>query len=403
MSNFQPPTSSQSIGTFGGVEYVRHKGKFVGQTVGGAFAVPYEITAPANPRQGNGTSVVEPPHFTGGVVARDGALGPLFMFGNKFSHVSVGYSNFRGRILDPNPGFTPKICGQDFPIPSPTTDLNILRQCAFVLRNNPPPFLGKVERVYGIGLSDSGNTVHEIYKHFGHKLFDITFACIARYFEPVKINVAQKPIFVINTEADFDARAVPNPNFPQYRWYGIPGAAHIPDSVLGRLSFPDPPPQGSPAPSIAGTSPLNWLPFLRALFVAGDRWARNVAPPPASTTIKVNARGEIARDARCNALGGIRHPALEAGEATFVASVVRGNGWELFGGYGNPKRLEEGEFPEYLNTFRRAADALLAAKFLLPGGHARLLREAQLQPPNTYTLNYLQGRLFPRPASDELD
>lgn len=401
MSRFHPP-SSESIGTFNGVAYMRYKGKFTGKTVCGDFAVPYEITTPKNPQEGDRIFVVEPPHFASGLIARDGALSAQFLFGNGFSHVSVGFSNFRGHILDPAPGFKPIICGQEFPIPTPVTDYNILRQLALTLRENPPDFVGKVEGIYSMGLSESGNTVQEIYELFGHKLFDITFALNASYFKPVKIS-GQKPIFVFNTESDFDPRAVPNPAFPQYRWYCVASGPHIPDSVLGRRAFPDPPKQGSPAPPVAGTSPINWLLFLRALFIAGDRWVRSGVQPPPSTTLTVNAQGIIARDVRCNALGGIRHPALETGEATFMASVVRGNGWELFGGYGKPKRLENSEFPGYLDSFKKATEALLAAKFLLPTGRNRLLREAQLQPPNTYTLNYMQGRLFPPPLSDVLE
>ena len=401
-SIFQPPTGSQNLGPFNNVPYVRYKGQFTGQTACGAFSVPYEITAPANPREGNGTVVVEPPHFASGFVARDGSLGPRFLFGHGFSHAAVGYSNFRGRILDPAPGFNPVICGQEFPIPTTVTDYNILRQLALALRQSPPAFVGPVGRVYSIGFSDSGNTVHEIYKPFGHKLFDITFACIAKYVEPVNI-AGQKPIFVFNTEADFDPLAVPKPEFPQYRWYGVPGGAHIPDSVLSRIEFTDPPKPGNPAPPVAGTSPINWLPFIRALFIAGDRWVRDGVQPPASATLRVNAQGVIARDDRCNALGGIRHPALETGEATFMASVVRGNGWELFGGYGTPKRLSDSDFPGYLDSFTKATEALFAAKFLLPGGRGRLIREAQLQRPDTYTLNYMRGRLFPPPPSEEDD
>ena len=398
MGTFHPP-SSENIGTFNGVTYTRYKGKFTGKTACGEFAVPYEITTPKNPQEGNRTLVEEPPHFASGLVARDGALSPKFLFDNGFGHVSAGFSSIGGRILDPAPGFKPKICGQELPTPTPITDYNILRQLALTLRENPPDFVGKVGGIYGIGLSESGNTVHEIYKLFGHKLFDITFACNASYFEPVKIS-GQKPIFVFNTEADFDPRAVPNPAFPQYRWYSVACGAHISDSVLARRFFPDPPRPGSPALPVAGTFPINWLLILRALFIAGDRWVRSGVEPPPSTTLTVNAQGVIARDIRCNALGGIRHPAVETGEATFIASVVRGNGWELFGGYSKPKRLEASEFPGYLESFKKATEALLAAKFLLPSGRNRLLREVQLHPPNTYTLNYMQGRLFPPPLSD---
>ena len=424
-SIFHPPSSTEQIGTFNNIPYVRYKGKFTGRTDcrdaqgngDGSFAVPYEITTPSpvpprgnpgggnqpggNPAGGKHIFVVEPPHFASGIVARDDALGPKFLFNRGFSHVSVGYSNFAGCILDPDPGFPLKICGQDLPKDVRITDIHIFQEAAETLRRNPPNFLGKVERLYSIGFSQSGDAVHAMYAPFGHKLFDITFACIANYLAPVKIR-GQKPILVFNTEFDFNAAAQPNPEFPQYRWYGVAGGAHIPDARLSRLEFTDPPQPGSPAPPVAGTSPINWLLFIRALFMAGHRWVVNGVEPPPSTTLKVDAQGNIARDARCNALGGIRHPALENGEATFVASIIRGNAWNLFGGYGKPRRLlDAAEFAAYLESFTKATEALLAAKFLLPAGRARLLREAQLNPPDTYTRNYMFGRLFPPTLSDE--
>jgi hypothetical protein len=117
--------------------------------------------------------------------------------------------------------------------------------------------------------------------------------------------------------------------------------------------------------------------------------------------LKVNPKGEIKRDNKNNALGGIRHPALETGEATFIASVVGPNGWNLFGGYENPIELKDSQFTRYLNAFTRATEKLFEDKFLLPAGRARLIREAQLHRPDTYTLNYKHGRLFPPPPSDE--
>jgi hypothetical protein len=158
--------------------------------------------------------------------------------------------------------------------------------------------------------------------------------------------------------------------------------------VLTRKVFKGPFP-----PAVAGTTPLNWLPFARALFKAGDLWIRNGKQPPPNATFKLDSKGEIVRDERLNALGGIRHPALELGEARFIASLDR-NGWDLFGDYRNPRQLTKGEFSSYLSSFTDATSALRDAGYLLPGGHARLIREVQLSPPNTYTLNYRDGLLL---------
>lgn len=57
--------------------------------------------------------------------------------------------------------------------------------------------------------------------------------------------------------------------------------------------------------------------------------------------------------------------------------------------------FNESEFPGYLKSFTKATDALRDARYLLPAGHDRLIREVQLRPPNTYTLNYRDGLLLP--------
>jgi len=392
----EAPTSKEEIGTFNNISYIKYRGRFAGETGSGRFAVPYEITTPVNPREGSRTFLFEPLHFADGSVARDYSLGQAFVFGHGISHATVRHRTFRAQSLEPDPLSPLTIRGKEFPGPELISDNDILREFATALRQNPP-FVGPVQRLYAMGFSESGNVVHEIYKPFGHKLFDITFACGARYFEPVKI-VGQKPIIVFNTEADFDTRAVPKPDFPQYRYYAVAGGAHIPDSALARITFPDPPKDGSPAPPIEGTTPINWLPLIRALFVAGDQWVRSGVQPPVNATLKLGPQGNVLRDDKGNALGGIRHPALELGEAVFMPSVIRG-GWTLFGGCASPKRLQGTEFAAYLSAFTRAADALVAARYLTQAGRDRMVGQAQLSPPNTFTRNYLEGRFFvPPPA-----
>ncbi len=83
------------LGTFGGVQYVQYDGLFVGRTSTGNFRVPYRISAPANPRRANHSTVlVEPPHAATGTYLREGYLGMPFLFGRGFLHASVGYSTY---------------------------------------------------------------------------------------------------------------------------------------------------------------------------------------------------------------------------------------------------------------------------------------------------------------------
>jgi len=411
MSRIEPPTSSQNIGTFNNVTYVRHKGRFTGKTVEGNFAVPYEITSPSNFADRNATVVFEPPHFTSGPIARDVVLGPAFLFNRSLRHASVGYSNVGQRILNPAPGFTPIIQGKEIKVippgaPGEITDCNILRQFAQTLRESTPPFLGRVEKIYGIGFSDSGNTVQHVYGLFGHKLFDISFPCTAPYHPPVK-PAGANPIIVFNAESDFDVETVPDPAFTNYRWYAVAGGPHIPDNPLTRTVFNEEPPPPHPGfnppapPLIAGTTPLNWVPFIKALFVAGHEWVSNRTQPPASAVLKVGPRGLLARDEVCNAIGGIRHPALELKEATFIASVARGRRWELFGGYSGLRTFSN--FDTYKELFRNATENLVKARFLLKAAASVLNHRATLQPPATYTINYFWERFYATPPPTDED
>jgi hypothetical protein len=81
-----------------------------GKTSTEKYSVPYRISAPANPRSANGSTVlVEPPHFAQGTFLRESYLGRPFLFGRGFLHASVGYSTTTSpqnpggiyRILDP--------------------------------------------------------------------------------------------------------------------------------------------------------------------------------------------------------------------------------------------------------------------------------------------------------------
>lgn len=390
MSSIEKPTHSEPLGPFNGIAYIRHRGEFRGATAeGGEFSVPYEITVPATPPREEQVFVFEPPHVTSGLIGRKALLGEEFLFENGYSYASCGFGNRAGHILDPNPGFTLKIRDNPINVLPPNSqdkevvDLNIIRQFAIELRQSEG-FFGPVRHLLALGFSDSGKTIHSIYKPFGHKFFDLTIAGTAPYLEPVNLR-NQNPIMVLNTEADFDARAIPNPNFPAYRYYTLACAPHIPDTRLTRPLFPGPFP-----PPIAGTTPMNWSPFGRALFEAGDKWIRRGKQPPPSATLKLNSRGEIVRDDMQNALGGIRHPAVQLREAQFVASVDR-NGWRLFGDYRNPRPITDAEFPEYLRSFRRETYKLFEAGYLSASGRDHLIGKAQMRPPNTFTLNYRAG------------
>src|SRR5215216_5381456 len=102
----QQPRTVSELGTVNGIAYRSYSGFFVGKTSTGNYRVPYELTGPVQPALGNGTVLVEVPHFAAGTAVRDLALGRHFVFGGRFSYGAVGWSTatsageVTNRILD---------------------------------------------------------------------------------------------------------------------------------------------------------------------------------------------------------------------------------------------------------------------------------------------------------------
>ncbi|HJR07045.1 MAG TPA: alpha/beta hydrolase domain-containing protein [Pyrinomonadaceae bacterium] len=397
MSNIESPLSQTTAGTFNRISYVQYKGRFTGETSQGKFSVPYEITAPSTPDKGNLRLLVEVPHFSDGIIARVDILGAEFLFGRGFSHAAAGYSAIGNRILDPNPGFEIVIAGAVVNPQQPQTDREIITQFASALRGNPHNLVGDVKKVYSIGFSDSGGALHRILNEpHGRDAFELSFPCIASLGAVHKPAPVSGKVVVYNTEYDFRPLEGESPN---QRWYAGAGCPHISDSENSRKIFPGPP--QSPLPPVKGTTPINWSPFMKALFMAGDAWVTEGKEPPPTTLLKFSA-GQIERDALGNALGGIRHPALEVGEAKFISPAllpipVPPQVWRLFGGYDHVRSIGDAGFfknvGQYVKAFDAAAKALNRAGFLLDADEKDLTRKAKMNPSTTYTQNY-KAELF---------
>lgn len=78
---------------------------------------------------------------------------------------------------------------------------------------------------------------------------------------------------------------------PNYRVYQFAGASHIRDIDAAEFGLPDP----------ERANPADWVPFFRALFVAGNNWCDGILPPP-SVWLGAPNDSAIARDANGNAL-----------------------------------------------------------------------------------------------------
>ena len=323
-------------GTFRGVEYTRYTGRFIGATSQGEFRVPFEIVAPANPARGNGTVVIEPPHFIFGTPGRDVTLGNKFLFDRRISHATVGFAVTGGNLLDPS-AVDLVIAGQPavpdaFPF---ARDVEILAQFSEALQHDPfaLDMLGEVHRRYAFGVSQSAEALFELqYGPGADGVFDLTLmhvplwrppfadprtlAILPDEFQPLP---AVGKVMIVSAEGDLIASdAIELRNAVQgssansnYRLYEVAGAPHLPQPVP--------------------LNPLDSAAVVRAAFVAGHRWTRLERRPPENALLDSAPDGEIdfihgrvtgiARDLDGNALGGVALPDVEAGRALFVASI----------------------------------------------------------------------------------
>ena len=249
-SSFVEP-SSEPFGVFGGVDYVRHTGRFEGSTVLGAYCVPYEIIAPADPTLGTATLLVEPPHFAFGPVGRDLVLSRGFLFGKGIRYAAVGFGLNGLNILDPT-ATNLMIAGSPVVFPVPVDlrailDEEILVQFTHALTTKPFPvgILGAIDRRYAYGASQtSGALLETLLGPGGQGLFDLTLLHVALWRPPFQppgvfdfitgefapVSGVGRVVFV-ETEGDqvlSDAEFRRAADEPEYRVYEIAGAAYVP-------------------------------------------------------------------------------------------------------------------------------------------------------------------------------
>lgn len=398
--------SAEPFGTFDGVAFVRHTGMFEGETSLGAFRVPYEIVAPEDPDQGNGTVLVEPPHFSLGAIGRDFVLGRAFLFDRGFSYAAVGFGDFGLNILDPTArGLL--LAGQ--PVANPgaldpegqTLDEEILVQFTEALTSEPfaADLLGPIERRYSYGVSQtSAVTLNLLLGPDGEGVFDLNLLHLRFWPEPVeldaeifprltgdftpptgigKVVVVQSESELVRTDAEQFRSAV---GTPDYRLYEVAGSPH----------FPQAPP----------LNPLDTSPVVRAAFDAADAWVRGGAPPPPSAVLASAPAGQldpvygeetgIARDDNLNALGGVRFPDLAIGRARFIASDFSLDADSRFPGtFGlwvdlacEPEAGSDSDEPrfrnhgDYVSAFTRQVNELRRKGFLTEADAERLKERA---------------------------
>jgi hypothetical protein len=133
--------------------------------------------------------------------------------------------------------------------------------------------------------------------------------------------------------------------------------------------------------------------FLRALFVAGDRWATKGICPPPNLFIEEAPVGEfdpvygfptgIARDENLNAEGGIQTPDLVLGRGQYIAADFVTAPFPLYGKFIDlqcePLPDWSPRFPNhgsYVCQYAQETIKLVADRFLLRRDALQMIREA---------------------------
>jgi hypothetical protein len=369
------------VGPFGGIAYVQYDGIFEGQTSTGAYRVPYRITAPADPADGNRTVVVEPPHGAAGLGALNIYLRRDFLFSLGFVHAGVGWSTVGTRILDPSVSGT--FIEGGFRQFGGNTDDEIIVDFARALAVDPnaASMVGPVHRRYMTGFSDSSDPVLRLVTSGrAAGVFDFALPFIASGHEPqlaLAAGLYRGKLIIVDSENDspaglIDLGTVPN----QYRFFVVAGTPHVPDP-LDVTFFSN------------RTTPATYEPSLRAHFLQGHRWVQHGPPPPPSTQLRTSKGNKLDRDANGNAIavdarGPVpRLPIVELGEARFISGFV--------GSYDGVKTIQELGFAnhsEYLKALAARVADYVKAGYMLNEDATEMRSRAALCPPLTFTETY---------------
>jgi hypothetical protein len=363
--DIEAPVTARPAGSFDGVDYVQYDGVFAGHTSTGAFRVPYRITAPVNPGDGNGAVVVEPPHFATGLGTLEFQLGRDFLLGRRFTHAGVGYSTtsfgpgLDKRILDPTvPG---TYIEGGFADGVGRTDDEIVADFARALATDADAqaMVGEVRDTYLTGYSDAaGVPLRLVASGQADGVFELALPFTVE--SPVDPQAAlgegkfDGKLLIVNSAAEDSSNLVDSGAHPdQYRFYAVAGTPHVSDPLVPLFSNE--------------TTPASWIPALRAHFLQAHRWVRNrVAPPPSSGVDD-----------------GPRLPFVELGEAVFHPGFL--------GSYDHVKTIIQLGFAThraYAKAFNAAVDAYARAGSILPDEASEMMRRASLCPPLTYTETY---------------
>lgn len=313
---------STSQGTFNGVAYTRYEAMFAGATSNGRpYRVPCQIIAPRTPAQGSGLLLFDwlVPSTIPTAVGQEQAdarytMTDQFLFGMGLSYATVRCNpeglGKRSPVSDPTRPWSDGLLNtsSEF-ITSAGDEFDIVVDYVRALKTDPvaTAALGAIHRTAAFGYSASGYRVRGVLRiPAGRGLF--SFSLIGGtgngYDHPNGNGVGfssseRAPPASAGLEIDFQSETdvvalgahKARHEEPNFRAYQLAGASHIRNVDCAEFGLAD--------PQLA--NPAEWTPFIRALFVAANRWCDGVAPPP-SLWLGAPNDASIARDAKGNAL-----------------------------------------------------------------------------------------------------
>jgi len=192
----------------------------------------------------------------------------------------------------------------------------------------------------------------------------------------------EAPILVLETETDFVGflgyHRARQPDDDRVRVWEVAGTAHADQYLLGQA-----------ADLIDCGGPINAGPHhlvAKAALWHLERWVRTGEAPPEAPRLEVVERDGavvIARDEDGNALGGIRSPHVDVPVAA-LSGEPRPGADVICSLMGSTEPLPEARLRErhgdragYLAAYEQAADAAIAAGFVLPEDRGAVLAEAR--------------------------
>lgn len=309
-------------GAFNGVQYTRYEAMFEGVSSNNRpYRVPCQIIAPRHPSDGSGLLLfdwlVRSTIVT--AVGQEQAdarytMTDDFLFGLGISYATVRCDKAgigkRSPFSDPSRPWSDGLLdtSTEF-IKSAGDEFDIVVDYVKALRTDPVALrlLGQIDRTAAFGYSASGFRLRGLLRlQMGKGLFDFSLVGGTGngYNHPAGndigfSNAEKAPLAGAGLEIDFQTETETvafgahktRHEEPNYRAYQFAGASHIRSIDVAEFGLADP----------EKANPADWVPFIRALFVAGDKWCDGIEPPP-SIWLGAPNDPQIVRDANGNAL-----------------------------------------------------------------------------------------------------